>query len=517
MANPNNPDITFVDTEFGLNSPVEIETARIGKRTFAYVTSELADAVTIFEVNGDGTLDTVGSVGDTTAVSLDGPAGLTSTEIKGTPFLFVGGGSDDGVTAYRIRANGTLDFKDAVFDDDDFTSLTRLDGVSEGLEAFQIGRSTYLAVTARLDAGIQIVKVRDKGKLDLADSASTRDNAPDAFDYKLGGARDMAHLTVGKRDFVFVVTDQSVLSVFEVEKDGDLRFVAAESDNSTLALFSAEGVAAATVAGRPYVFAAGGDPAISTFQVGRDGTLSSVATFTDEDRSVLDDVADLDAFEIDGTWYLAASDDFTDTIGVYRIAKNGALTEIAALVDTAEAALNGVQTAAVATLANGTTVLLGAGEFTSGGLSSFLFDVGQAPAGPKEIEGGKGKDKLTGTNKADSLAGLAGKDVLKAKGGDDILDGGKGNDRLIGNGGDDTFRFAGKFGKDTIADFDGAGDDVVEIAARRGEAKSAGAFLDALSQKGSDVVYDFGDDGRNTITFLDTDLSDFSRADVTFA
>ena len=87
-------------------------------------------------------------------------------------------------------------------------------------------------------------------------------------------------------------------------------------------------------------------------------------------------------------------------------------------------------------------------------------------AAPAILEGGRGSDKITGSNADETLVGGSGSDKINAKGGDDVIDGGDGNDKLNAGAGDDIV-------------FAGSGNDMVS------------------GSKGQDLL--FGDDGRDVI------------------
>ncbi|WP_262030294.1 CAP domain-containing protein [Microvirga sp. Mcv34] len=73
--------------------------------------------------------------------------------------------------------------------------------------------------------------------------------------------------------------------------------------------------------------------------------------------------------------------------------------------------------------------------------------------GNDKLYGNGGNDKLYGGTGNDAITGNAGNDRLFGNGGNDTLNGSSGNDTLTGGAGADTFRFSGKWGADTITDF----------------------------------------------------------------
>jgi Ca2+-binding RTX toxin-like protein len=135
---------------------------------------------------------------------------------------------------------------------------------------------------------------------------------------------------------------------------------------------------------------------------------------------------------------------------------------------------------------------------TGGGVISFLYNSAQ-PDYTTEIKGGytiangvvienatggSGNDALIGNSANNVLTGNAGNDVLVGRAGNDILRGGAGNDILIGGdgldvatlgAGNDAFVLepatstvklkTGTMAVDIITDFDGLGDDVIDLAA----------------------------------------------------
>lgn len=84
--------------------------------------------------------------------------------------------------------------------------------------------------------------------------------------------------------------------------------------------------------------------------------------------------------------------------------------------------------------------------------------------GNDNMLGGNGNDSLFGGVGLDSLSGGRGNDHLYGGNGADILNGNIGNDVLDGGGGPDTFVFNNGFGHDTIADFNTADGEKIDLS-----------------------------------------------------
>ncbi|MGB5636682.1 MAG: hypothetical protein WBM86_28425 [Waterburya sp.] len=119
------------------------------------------------------------------------------------------------------------------------------------------------------------------------------------------------------------------------------------------------------------------------------------------------------------------------------------------------------------------------------------------------LEGGNGKDTLTGEagddtisggNGKDELFGLAGDDIINGDNGPDLLDGGLGNDILTGGNGPDLFVLAAGEGTDMITDF--SNPDSIGL--------SVGIGFSDLSFSGEDIILTSSSEVLATLTGVDT-------------
>ncbi|MGV2827299.1 hypothetical protein [Myxosarcina sp. GI1(2024)] len=111
--------------------------------------------------------------------------------------------------------------------------------------------------------------------------------------------------------------------------------------------------------------------------------------------------------------------------------------------------------------------------------------------GKDSLSGGLGNDLLSGGNGQDTLVGLAGDDSLEGGNSKDLLDGGAGDDLLNGGNGKDTFVIASGNGSDTIEDFS---NDLIGLA--------GGLSYDDLTFSGNTIR--FGQEVLATLTGVDT-------------
>ncbi len=104
----------------------------------------------------NGTLTNVDNVGNNAALELDGASALTTAVISGETYLFVAGQNDDGFSAFRVAANGTL-VNVASVADDATLKLNRPVKVTTAV----IGATTYLFVAGIDDDGVSVFSAVD--------------------------------------------------------------------------------------------------------------------------------------------------------------------------------------------------------------------------------------------------------------------------------------------------------------------------------------------------------------------
>lgn len=123
--------------------------------------------------------------------------------------------------------------------------------------------------------------------------------------------------------------------------------------------------------------------------------------------------------------------------------------------------------------------------------------------GKDTLTGGEGDDTISGGNGKDELFGLAGDDIISGDNGSDLLNGGLGNDTLTGGNGPDIFVLAAGEGTDTITDF--SNPDSIGL--------SVGIGFDDLSFSGEDIILTSTSEVLAIVTGVDTttlDSSDFT-------
>ena len=128
-----------------------------------------------------------------------------------------------------------------------------------------------------------------------------------------------------------------------------------------------------------------------------------------------------------------------------------------------------------------------------------------AGSGNDTVYGSSDANLLEGLGGNDTLIGAGGSDILRGGDGNDILDGGEGGDSLTGGLGDDGFVFADNWGIDSIADFDAADTEYIDLSAVTGITDFADLVANHAREAASGLeIYD----GANVIRITGFHLTD---------
>ena len=202
----------------------------------------------------------------------------------------------------------------------------------------------------------------------------------------------------------------------------------------------------ADAGGKTYlVVAAAGSSSLTTLTF--DGSVYRIADHIIDDRATrFAGVVAMDTATVNGRTFVAAGGG-DDGVTLFELLPGGRLVAIQTFEDTVERLLGNVSAVSLFR-AGGHLQLVVTGQ--EGGISTFSRPTA-ALAAP--IIGGQGGQTLTGTGADDLIVGGSGNDILIATGGDNILVDGPGQDILRGGPGADIFVFVNDGVPDRVENF----------------------------------------------------------------
>ncbi len=191
IVNVTDPDSLNADGRLGNNPSRELDGPRavdiftIASNTYAIVASDADDGIQIVNVTDPDNPDAVGRLRDSGSRNLDNTRGVDVFEIGSSTYAAVTS-RFDGIQIVNVT-DPTSPTAEGSLDDTTSTLLAE----ARGVDVFEIGSNTYAAVASDGEDGIQIVNVTDPTSLtaegSLADTESTLlDGIQDVDVFKIG-------------------------------------------------------------------------------------------------------------------------------------------------------------------------------------------------------------------------------------------------------------------------------------------------------------------------------------------
>ncbi|HVQ07464.1 MAG TPA: Ig-like domain-containing protein [Allosphingosinicella sp.] len=349
-----------------LDGASSIASADVGGFTYVFVAGSVDDGISVFRLNANGTLTPVHDVTDAGALELDGARGLSTAMVDGNTYLFAAGFDDNGVSVFRVGTNGSLTSVSDVTDD----ATMLLAGVSDTATA-RVGASTYLYTAGTTENGISIFRVAGDGRLTYLS------NQADNVTFELAGVRALSTVIVGATSYLIAGGADDGISVFSINAaTGALTNTANVNDAGGISLQDVSDITTAVIGGVTYVFIAGAtDNGVSVYSLSAAGALTFVDNEADSAATLIAGANSVAVHAYGGVNFLLVGGN-ENGLSVYRIENGsnsgyaaGTLTWLDNIADGGSRELAGL----VATGSGGvggTTYILGAGQ-TDDGISAF--------------------------------------------------------------------------------------------------------------------------------------------------
>ena len=249
------------------------------------------DQAVIYNLTGGGEFAPTTGAGAMAGFGLTLAVSTTSGD-----FVFSGG---KGITSYRLGGGFALD-QSGYFAD---TAKRYLGDVS-ALAHLSVAGVDYLFAASAFDAGLSSFRIKSNGALQFIDDVAPSDGA--GF-YK---PQALAAVTVEGADYlVMAAAGTSSLTVFSVSKDGTLREVEHLLDTLDTRFQNARHIESFAYDSRSFLVVAGSDDGISVLELSASGTLSHMGSLADTYETTLDNVSGLAVEVIDGAVVLLVSSD----------------------------------------------------------------------------------------------------------------------------------------------------------------------------------------------------------------
>lgn len=437
---------TFLDAPAEYLSGIsDMELVRVASGWRLYTAGPPGGGLLAFDTGGEGAagLTLLDRLPLAEGAGLHAPVRLERAAVDGGDGLLVSGAHAGQLTGIDLTAGGRLD------------APLRLSGGAGGVITAQavvrLGGDSFVFSVAMFRAEIT------GWRLDGDGGAQRVGTTPLPRELQGIDVAAMQAVTIGAQTFLLVLSNGiDALRSYRVTAAGGLVEVSTLGAAAGLGIAAPSALAVVESGGRDYALVAGaGTSSISVVRLEPGGRMTLVDHVADTRDTRFQGVGALATATVDGRVYVIAGGG-DDGISLMTLLPGGRLLLLGSQTREAGLPLDNV-TALAARVEGGVIDLFAAGEGT--GLMRLRIDPG--PAGV-EAQGGPEADALTGGAAGDRLSGEAGDDILRGGAGRDILVDGAGDDRLYGGAGADWFVLEG--GSDVIHDYE-PGADRIDLSA----------------------------------------------------
>jgi 6-phosphogluconolactonase (cycloisomerase 2 family) len=240
---------------FGIQNAQALTAASVDGTPYLFVGGPF-DGLSVFSLAANGSLTHVQTVRDDATSRIWGIVNATTVEVDGATYLFAAGTNDHGFSVYSVASTGHLSHVAAYADG----GALELFG-AYGLATAVVDGTPYLFVTGADDDGVSVFSVASDGAL------TNVFNVTDTAGMRLDGAVSVDTLEIGGATYLLVAGNENGFSVFSVASDGALTHVQSVADTDETYLTGLGKVSTATIDGTPFAFiTAQSDDAVSSFE-----------------------------------------------------------------------------------------------------------------------------------------------------------------------------------------------------------------------------------------------------------
>ena len=298
-----------------------IATFESGGRTYAAVAAHWDDGVQILDVTNPFSITAAGSI-DGTALKLDGAEGITVFESGGSTYAAVAAYEGDGVQIlnitdpYGVTAAGSIN-----------GTALELDG-AWGIATFTSGGSTYAAVAAFHDDGVQILDITDPYAVTAAGSITDPGGVENDDAIELNGVRGIATFESGGSTYAAVAAywDDGV-QILNITDPYAVTDAGSITNTDSLELNGAEGITIFTSGGSTYAAVASiSDDGVQILNITDPYAVTDAGSITNTNALELEGARGIATFAAGGSTYAAVASSDDNGVQILDITDPSAIT-----------------------------------------------------------------------------------------------------------------------------------------------------------------------------------------------
>ena len=271
-------------------------------------------------------LTAAGSITDTDTLELLGARGITTFESGGSTYAAVIAYFDNGVQILDVTDPSDITAAGSIADD----AALKLAGAS-GIAVFESGGSTYAAVASLIDDGVQILDVTDPS--DITAAGGIADTATLEL---LLGASGITTFESGGSTYAAVASfNDDGVQILDVTDPSDITAAGSITDTATLELDGARAIATFESGGSTYAAVASlNDDGVQILDVTDPSAITAAGSIGDTATLKLDGAYDITVFESGGSTYAAVASSGDNGVQILDVTDPSDITAAGSIADT---------------------------------------------------------------------------------------------------------------------------------------------------------------------------------------
>ena len=308
-----------------LDGPRGIAVFESDGSTYAAVTVHDDNRVQILNVTDPSAITAAGSIAHGGAINLDDPSGIATFTSGSSTYAAVAASTGDGVQILDITDPSAITAAGNIANTDDL----ELDGAWD-IATFTSGSSTYAAVAAFRDDGVQILDITDPSNVTETDSIAH------GGAINLDGAWDIATFTSGSSTYAAVTASMGDggVQILDITDPSAITAAGNITDTPSLELDGANGIAVFESGDSTYAaVAAYNDNGVQILDITDPSAITAAGNITDTPALELLGASGIAVFESGGSTYAAVASYFDDGVQILDITDPSAITAAGNITD----------------------------------------------------------------------------------------------------------------------------------------------------------------------------------------
>ena len=294
-----------------LNGTYGIATFTSGGSTYAAVAASIGDGVQILDITDPSAITAAGNITNTDALELDVAWDIAIFNSSGSTYAAVAAFRDDGVQILDITDPSNVTETDSIA----HGGAINLDGAWD-IATFTSGGSTYAAVTASMgDGGVQILDITNPSAITAAG------NITDTPSLTLGGANGIAIFNSSGSTYAAVAAyNDNGVQILDITDPSAITAAGNITDTGALELLGASGIAVFEFGDSTYAAVAGyDDNGVQILDITDPSAITAAGNIADDTTLELFGAENIATFTSGGSIYAAVTGYDDDGVQILRL------------------------------------------------------------------------------------------------------------------------------------------------------------------------------------------------------